>query len=85
MKICLRLVPMPTETAYAPLGALGYCLMRTHFLSALWETLTLQKHAIVICPIVAWSPQELMTHCDERGACEQFCAAGRNLYELSTS
>lgn len=41
MKISVRLVPMPMETAFAPLGALGYCLMRTHFLDALWQTLAL--------------------------------------------
>lgn len=46
MKICVRLVPMPTETAYAPLGALGYCLMRTHFLDALWQTLTLPMKTV---------------------------------------
>jgi hypothetical protein len=46
MKICVRLVPMPTETAYAPLGALGYCLMRTQFLGALWETLTLPMKTV---------------------------------------
>ncbi len=38
MKTCVRLVSMPTETAYAPLGALGYCLTRTHFLDDLWPT-----------------------------------------------
>lgn len=46
MKICVRLVPMPTETAYAPLGALGYCLMRTHFLDALWQTLALPMKTV---------------------------------------
>ena len=46
MKICVRLVPMPMETAYAPLGALGYCLMRTHFLDNLWQTLTLPMKTV---------------------------------------
>jgi len=41
MKICVRLVPMPNETSFAPLGALGYCLMRHHFLDVLWQTLAL--------------------------------------------
>jgi hypothetical protein len=36
MKICVRLVPMPMEAAYAPLGALGYCLMRSHFWTPSW-------------------------------------------------
>jgi hypothetical protein len=46
MKICVRLVPMPMETAYAPLGALGYCLMRSHFLDALWQALTLPMKTV---------------------------------------
>jgi hypothetical protein len=46
MKICVRLVPMPMETAYAPLGALGYCLMRSHFLDALRQALTLPMKTV---------------------------------------
>jgi hypothetical protein len=46
MKICVRLVPMPMETAYAPLGALGYCLMRTQFLDPLWQSLTLPMKTV---------------------------------------
>lgn len=39
MKTCVRLVPLPTETAFAPLGAVGYCLLQTHFLDVLWHKL----------------------------------------------
>jgi len=46
MKICVRLVPMPMESAYAPLGALGYCLMRNHFLDGLWQTLSLPMKTV---------------------------------------
>jgi hypothetical protein len=46
MKICVRLVPMPMETAYAPLGTEGYCLMRSHFLDALWHGLTLPMKTV---------------------------------------
>lgn len=46
MKTCVRLVPMPMETSFAPLGALGYCLMRTHFLDAIWQTLALPMKAV---------------------------------------
>ena len=50
MKICVRLVPMPLETAFAPLGALGYCLMRSHFLDPLWQTLALPLKTIAHRP-----------------------------------
>jgi hypothetical protein len=46
MKTCVRLVPMPTETCFAPLGALGYCLMRAHFLDVIWQTLDLRVKAV---------------------------------------
>jgi hypothetical protein len=46
MKTCVRLVPMPTETCYAPLGALGYCLMRTQFLDVVWQMLDLRMKAV---------------------------------------
>lgn len=39
MGIRVRLVPMPTETGFAPLGVLGYCLMRTQFFDLLWKDL----------------------------------------------
>lgn len=37
----VRLVPMRTETSYAPLGVLGYCLTRTGFLKELWRPVEL--------------------------------------------
>jgi hypothetical protein len=39
MATIVRLVPMPTETRYAPLGVLGYCLSRTGFFKSLWGDL----------------------------------------------
>ena len=39
MSTIIRLLPMPTETSYAPLGVLGYCLTRTAFLAPLWQSL----------------------------------------------
>ena len=37
----IRLVAMPEETGFAPLGVLGYCLMRTHFLASVFTELSL--------------------------------------------
>ena len=37
MRPSIRLMSMPTQTNFAPLGVLGYCLTRTNFL---WPTLT---------------------------------------------
>jgi len=37
MRPVIRLIAMPNETNFAPLGVLGYCLTRTNFL---WPTLT---------------------------------------------
>lgn len=40
----IRLVAMPHETAFAPLGVVGYCLTRTGFLAPVWSCLQpLQK------------------------------------------
>ena len=39
MATIVRLVPMPTETSFAPLGVLGYCLSRTGFFKPLWGNL----------------------------------------------
>jgi len=39
MATIVRLVPMPTETSFAPLGVLGYCLSRTSFFKPLWRDL----------------------------------------------
>lgn len=35
----VRLVAMPKETGYAPLGVLGYCLSRSNFLAPVWAGL----------------------------------------------
>lgn len=37
----IRLVAMPEETGFAPLGVLGYCLRRTHFLGPVFRELAL--------------------------------------------
>jgi hypothetical protein len=39
MATIVRLVSMPTETSFAPLGVLGYCLSRTGFFKPLWGDL----------------------------------------------
>jgi hypothetical protein len=39
MATIVRLVPMSTETSFAPLGVLGYCLSRTGFFKPLWGNL----------------------------------------------
>lgn len=41
METVIRLVAMPDETGFAPLGVLGYCLTRTEFLTPVWATLQL--------------------------------------------
>jgi len=41
MPTVIRLVDMPNETAYAPLGVVGYCLTRTRFLTPVWADLAL--------------------------------------------
>lgn len=42
----IRLTDMPTETSFAPLGVLGYCLTRTQFLAPLWATLDLGMKSV---------------------------------------
>lgn len=37
----IRLLEMPNETSFAPLGVLGYCLTRTGFLTPVWTDLDL--------------------------------------------
>jgi len=46
MGIRVRLVPMPTETGFAPLGVLGYCLMRTQFFDILWKDVRLAMKTV---------------------------------------
>jgi hypothetical protein len=41
MPATIRLVPMPEETSFTPLGVLGYCLSRSDFLAPVWSELTL--------------------------------------------
>lgn len=41
MSTVIRLVEMPAETSFAPLGVLGYCLTRTQFLAPVWAELDL--------------------------------------------
>ncbi len=50
MKTRVRLVPMLTETSYAPLGAVGYCLSRSHFLDILWQALALDLKTVDYAP-----------------------------------
>ena len=41
MPTVIRLIDMPNETGFVPLGVLGYCLTRTGFLTPLWTELDL--------------------------------------------
>jgi hypothetical protein len=41
MPTTIRLVSMPEETGFTPLGVLGYCLTRSDFLAPVWSELTL--------------------------------------------
>lgn len=50
MSILVRLIAMPTETSFAPLGVLGYCLTRTGFFTALWQELQLPLKTVVHRP-----------------------------------
>lgn len=42
----IRLVAMPEETGFAPLGMLGYCLTRSKFLEPVWAKLDLPIKAV---------------------------------------
>ena len=46
MGTVIRLVEMPDETSFAPLGVLGYCLTRTDFLRPLWASLALELKTV---------------------------------------
>ena len=48
----IRLVAMPEETGFAPLGVLGYCLTRTAFLDEVWSPLKLPIKEVVHEPSV---------------------------------
>lgn len=41
MPIPIHLASMQQATNYAPLGVLGYCLLRSHFLTPIWAEVTL--------------------------------------------
>jgi hypothetical protein len=46
MATIIQLVEMSTETGFAPLGVLGYCLSRTEFLEPVWANLELPIKAV---------------------------------------
>jgi len=50
MPTIVRLTDMPNETGFAPLGVLGYCLTRTHFLAPVWAELDLGLKTVDHCP-----------------------------------
>jgi hypothetical protein len=50
MSTQVRLMLMPTETSFAPLGVLGYCLTRTDFFAPVWQELHLPLKTVVHCP-----------------------------------
>ena len=50
MKTRVCLVPMLTETSYAPLGAVGYCLSHSNFLDILWQRLALDLKTVDYAP-----------------------------------
>lgn len=50
MPTTIRLTPMSHETAFAPLGVLGYCLTRTAFLTPLWQGLALPLKTVDYAP-----------------------------------
>jgi hypothetical protein len=50
MPTTIRLTPMCNETAFAPLGVLGYCLTRSAFLTPLWQGLDLPMKTVHYTP-----------------------------------
>jgi hypothetical protein len=46
----IRLVAMPEETNFAPLGVLGYCLMRTSFLAPVLQAVTVPLKTVDHAP-----------------------------------
>jgi hypothetical protein len=46
----IRLVAMPEETNFAPLGVLGYCLMRTSFLAPVLQAVTVPLKTVAHAP-----------------------------------
>jgi len=50
MPITIRLSDMTTETNFAPLGVLGYCLTRSNFFSPIWSELDLGLKTVEHAP-----------------------------------
>jgi hypothetical protein len=50
MATSIRLIDMPNETSFAPLGVLGYCLTRTRFLAPVWAELDLGMKTVDHAP-----------------------------------
>lgn len=50
MHPAIRLVAMPEETNFAPLGVLGYCLMRTSFLAPVLQAVTVPLKTVAHAP-----------------------------------
>ena len=50
MRPTIRLVAMPDDTSFAPLGVLGYCLMRTSFLSPVLRAVTVPIKSVQHLP-----------------------------------
>ena len=50
MSTAIRLIPMASETGFAPLGVFGYCLTRTGFLTPLWQDLALPLKTVNYTP-----------------------------------
>ena len=50
MRPTIRLVAMPDDTGFAPLGVLGYCLMRTSFLSPVLRAVTVPIKSVQHLP-----------------------------------
>lgn len=50
MRPTIRLTTMPEETHFAPLGVLGYCLTRTHFLEPVLKNVRLPLKTVAHSP-----------------------------------
>lgn len=50
MRPIIRLTEMPEETHFAPLGVLGYCLTRTHFLDPVFKSVRLPLKTVIHRP-----------------------------------
>jgi hypothetical protein len=59
MRTAIRLVDLPNDTSFAPLGVLGYCLTRSHFLLPVWADLHLPFKMVDHAP--AAKLQDLLT------------------------